>query len=398
MTKKNYMSKKRKIAILALHPVPYHAPLYKRISEIPNYDVNVLYCDRMGVESVNTIEFNCDIKWDIPLLEGYNCKFLENFSKKQSVSGFLSRINLGIIKELLISNYDVILIQGYDTFTAWLGLICAKVLRISIVWRGEATLKNHCKSLSIKSLIKKIFVKIFLFNCNAILFSCTGNKEYLIHYGVTENKLFSFPCAVDNKYFRSQRQHIDPIKIRQKLGINKEDFVVLMAGRLTQRKRPLDLLEALKILNNKNIVVMYVGDGLEKEIMLQITEKHNLRVIFCGFKNQSEISAYYSAANCAAIISEYDPSPKVLNEVMNFSLPVITTEIVGTAKDLVQDGENGFIIKVGDAVSLAEKINFLFKNKDKCVFMGNNSFRKVANWNFDADADGFVKAVLSIVK
>ena len=61
--------------------------------------------------------------------------------------------------------------------------------------------------------------------------------------------------------------------------------------------------------------------------MESLSRKLRVRVYFSGFVNQSQISHYYSMADAVVVISSYDPSPKVMNEAMNFSLPVIATSV-----------------------------------------------------------------------
>ena len=80
---------------------------------------------------------------------------------------------------------------------------------------------------------------------------------------------------------------------------------------------------------------------------------------FVGFKNQSEISEFYSITDIFVLPSEFDPAPKSLNEAMNFSVPVITTNKVGTSYELVRDANAGFQYKLGDIGKLASLIEKL---------------------------------------
>ena len=86
------------------------------------------------------------------------------------------------------------------------------------------------------------------------------------------------------------------------------------------------------------------------------------------------------------MISDYDPSPKALNEAMNFELPIIVTDVVGTAHDLVVDGVNGYIVKVGDINTIIEKITFLNVNREIAKKMGRRSSEIVDAYTFEKDA------------
>ena len=80
-----------RLAILTSHPIQYQAPLFKKLAERPEIDLTVYFCWDFGAGKKSLdAEFGKKIKWDIPLLEGYEYKFLKNFSLKPS-SEFLGR-------------------------------------------------------------------------------------------------------------------------------------------------------------------------------------------------------------------------------------------------------------------------------------------------------------------
>ena len=383
-----------KLAIIAPHPVQYHFPLFKEVEKLSNIDSKVLYCDDMGVEDIYEEEFKTTIKWDIPMLDGYKYEFLKNYSLKP-YSGFFSRVNPALFSEISKNKYNSILIQGYNTLSCWIAFFAAKLAGAKVIWRGESTLKGDENSSLWKKHLKKIILSRFFNVCDAVMYSCSGNKDYLQFYGVPESKLFPIPCAVDNDFFQSEKRKYlgKENKIRKGLGIGEDDFVVLFSARFTSRKRPLDLLKAIKQINHDNMLVLFVGDGPERSVMEKFTQDYHIKSLFTGFVNQSEISRYYSVSDIAVVISDYDPSPKAMNEAMNFELPIIATDVVGTAHDLVKDGVNGFIIKVGDINTTAAKIDYFNKNRLITKAMGKKSLDIVKNWNLQADAKGVEKAV-----
>jgi glycosyltransferase involved in cell wall biosynthesis len=383
-----------KIAIIAKFPIHYHAPLYKEIGKLHNIENVVLFCDDSRVKPVYVDDFKTTINWDVPLIDGYSYKFLRNYSRKV-IKGFFSYINPGLLIDIFKNKYDVIIIQGYDNLSCWLALFAAKLARIKVIWRGEATLRGNENSYFWKKFLKKIVLSRFFNVFNAVMYSCSGNKNYLKFYGVSESKLFPIPCAVNNSFFQSERMKYlgKENKIRKELGIREDDFVVLFSARFVSLKRPLDLLKAIKQINHNNILVLFVGDGPERVTMEKFTKNYRIKALFAGFVNQSELSRYYSISDVAVIVSDYDPSPKVMNESMNFELPIIVTDIVGTAHDLVKDGANGFIIEIGDIRTIAAKIDYLNKNRLIAKAMGKRSLDIVESWNFQEDVKGLKKAI-----
>jgi len=99
-----------------------------------------------------------------------------------------------------------------------------------------------------------------------------------------------------------------------------------------------------------------------------------------------------------AVISSYDASPKALNEALNFSLPVLCSDGVGTAKDLVKEGGNGSIVSCGDTNAMADFIKFLSHNEKVAKEMGENSKNIVKSWTPEKDALGVLGALNYIFK
>ena len=169
--------------------------------------------------------------------------------------------------------------------------------------------------------------------------------------------------------------------------------MIIFPSRFTNRKRPLDLIQAVALSSRKNIVILFVGDGPNRKKMEDLSLQKGVRSVFTGFVNQQQISKYYSIADMIAIISEYDASPKSLNEALNFNLAAIVSNMVGTAGDLVVEGQNGFIVNVGDIKNLSSKIVSLIDNENLLKKMKINSGILVQNWSLKKDVKGIKSAI-----
>jgi len=387
---------KYKVAVLTSHPIQYQAPLFRKLSVHPDIDLTVYFCWDFGVgkEQLDP-EFGVKFKWDIPLLEGYKYKFLPNLSPKPS-SSFFGQINPSIIKELRRNHYDAMWVHGYASSTNWLAFWGAWLSGPPIIFRGETDLSNprpFLKRITKKALLVPLFRRI-----SAFLYSYKSNAEYYKHYKVSENKLFFCPCAVDNSFWQRQAIELRDKKdeFKKKLSIPDGYSTILYVAKLIPRKRPVDLLQAYEIMRNQHIKtsVIFVGDGSEACNLKDYVQKKNLKnVFFTGFKNQSELSPLYSIADVFVLPSNHDPSPKAINEAMNFSIPIITTNKVGTAPDLIKVGGNGFIYPVGDVKALTDCLLKVLRNLQTAEEMGRKSFEIVSKWNFKEDVNGILKAL-----
>jgi glycosyltransferase involved in cell wall biosynthesis len=312
------------------------------------------------------------------------------------MGGFFARLNPRIFSLLTVNKPDVVIVHGYNTLTNFIVIVLSKIMNIKVILRAEATLKKQNSNTFLKSKLKYIYMKTLLSMCDVIMYSCNGNREYWKSYGVSESNMLPIPCAVDNDYFQKERKNYlnQRDQIRDSLNVNKDDFVVISVGRMIENKNFATIIESINLIDNKNIHLLLIGDGSEKKFLESLCKKYQIKSTFAGFRNISEISKFFIISDLFVLLTKYyDPSPKTLNEAMNFELPVIVTDIAGTAKDLVMEGENGYIVNPFDTKKVAEKIDFLNKNRDLSKKMGQKSLEIVNEWNFEKNAYYINKAI-----
>ena len=117
---------------------------------------------------------------------------------------------------------------------------------------------------------------------------------------------------------------------------------------------------------------------------------------FLGFKNQTELPAYYDLCDVFVLPSVYEPWGLVVNEVMNAGRAVIVSDQVGCGPDLVRNGENGFIFRAGDIGDLAEALTKVLENRERCRLLGRNSLKIMAAWGLEEDILGLKTALRAI--
>ncbi len=83
----------------------------------------------------------------------------------------------------------------------------------------------------------------------------------------------------------------------------------------------------------------------------------------------------------------------VVNEAMCFSLPVITSDLVGCASDLVKSNENGYTFSVGDIDKLSEYLKELINNSKKRELFGKKSLEIVKNHSYENDIKGILECL-----
>ncbi|MDP2705795.1 MAG: glycosyltransferase family 4 protein [bacterium] len=391
----------KKIAFVIGSPTPDHAPLFQEISRTcPEIDLTVCFCSDFGVKKPGyDANFGQEIKWDVPLLDGYKSKFLKNLSFKSSIDGFWGLINPGIILELWQNDYDAVLIDGYSSLANWFSFLGAWLSGTAIIFRGESDLSN--KRPFLLKIFKKIILTPLFKSVRAFLYSCQRNKDYFLHYGVSAEKLFFFPSAADNSYWQKKISEIKgrELEMKKNLGISIDSQVVLYVGNLAPLKRPMDLLSAFEAVTNAGLdaFLVFVGEGRELPKMKDYAEKKRINnIVFAGFRNQSELPYFYAIADVMVLASEWDRSPKVFNEAMNFGIPLIATDTIGTAFDLFSDGRAGLIYPMGDVPALVSCLKKILGDRELAAKMQKASFELSLRWSFQGDIDGLAKAIESL--
>ncbi len=389
-----------KIAFLISHPVPYYIPLFRKLSRHPQIDLTVYFCLKWGLEEVYDPGFGKSYKWDIPLLGGYKHIFLKSYNPKPTLN-FFGQINPGIIKELRRNTYDAVIVHGYNFLTNWFAFLGCWLTHTPLIIKGEAD--SLRKTSPLKMVFKKLILTSLFKRVDAALYSYKLNKDFFGFYGVPQEKLFFYPCAVDNDFLNKEAERLLPKRneIKKTLGIENMNIpTVIFSGKLIPRKRPMDLLEVKRLLEKKvDFNLVFVGDGVLREGLESFVAQHNLKnVYFTGFKNQSELPRLYTIADILALPSEYDPSPKVINEVLNFGVPVIASDGVGTASDII-DGEGvGFIFRRGDVDDLADNLLKVLNDSKLLKKLKENTSTAVKKWSFDGDIEGIIEAVAYVLK
>lgn len=386
---------KSKYVFVNSHPIQYFAPLYKFLSE--EMDIEVWYCSQHGLNEELDKEFGEKIKWDIPILEGYKHFFLKNFSWAPSIYHFFGLINFGVINKMAKIPKSIIIVHGWNYLTNWLVIWMGKLLGHSIYLRAETPLSHEILKKGMKNLLRKKVLNLFLFQyVDYFLFIGHQNKQFYKFHSIPDEKLVFTPYAVDNNRFQKEffENGANKEKLRSDLGLPMEKRIFLFSGKLIPKKRPLDLLEAFSKIDSSNGLLIFMGDGVLREDMEAFIQEKDLEnVHITGFVNQSEVAKYYAAADifvmCSTVGETWGLST---NEAMNFRLPIILSDLTGSADDLVKNGKNGFTFQTGNVKELSKALDFFLTVSDREIKeCGDYSFKKVNEYSYQQIMDNLIK-------
>jgi hypothetical protein len=204
------------------HPIQYFAPLYKYLND-QGIKTKAWYCSDESIKGRMDAGFGVQIKWDIPLLDGYEYRFFKNYSHNPNSSGgFFGMVNFGLLKELFKSPKSIVIVHGYHYFTNLMVLIFGKMKGHTVCMRCEMPQSQELLKQGWKQKIKKFALKYFLFpRINYFLYIGSQNRLFYKSYGLPDRRLIFCPYAVDNERFSNEKSRLIPHaeEIKEKMGI-----------------------------------------------------------------------------------------------------------------------------------------------------------------------------------
>jgi len=380
------LKKPYKIAIISPTVHYYHVPLYRRLARSPEIDLNVYYCSDEGIvgSDVKKAYGTAGRFLDDNMLNGYSSKFIKNYSPCPSyVRWPFGLINIGVWREIKNGEYDAVILQAWTNFTEWLAFFACLRFKTPVLFMTDANILSEFSN-PFKKIIKNIMLKFLSKNATGFLTAGKSNEQLYLHYGASPKKITPMHFSWGYDYFleefkrlKSQRE-----KIRSSFGIGKNDSVLLFVGRLMEDKGLFDFLDAYNKVGSANKKLFFVGDGpLRNRIKKYIKDLDIKGVYFYGFKSRENLSDFYTLADTLILPSGWEPWGMVVNEAMCFNLPVIISDRVGAAADLVKNNYNGFVFPIGDAKQFSLCIKKIIEMPiQQRIIFGERSNEIIKEW------------------
>lgn len=157
--------------------------------------------------------------------------------------------------------------------------------------------------------------------------------------------------------------------IREELGLDKDDFIVLSVGELNKNKNQKTIIKAISLLQDKKVHYILCGKGDQLENLQKLTKELRLekQVHFLGYRK--DVVDICSQADVFVMPSKREGLPVASLEAMYCGLPLVTSNIRGLV-DVMEDGVTGYLCEPEDAQAFADKIDIFLVNRGLRQFMG----------------------------
>jgi glycosyltransferase involved in cell wall biosynthesis len=347
-----------KLGVFFSHPTQHHSVSFQHLSRKPGLMTKVYYYDPGQYGRMYDPGYRTEHVWDIDVLAGTDYTMLRNPLRGRHVHP-LRQFNPGIPAILHRERFDAVFLSGYVSPSNRLVLWSAKALGAHVLYQSDTNILDEVRKAP--SWVRSIVRGTFLRHVDTFLVIGDNNRKAYLRFGCDPSRMVWCPCPVDIRRFEEAR--LDPDRsarqaaLRRQYDIPPEALVVAFCGKLTPRKRPQDLIAALRRLGRQNVFGLIIGSGeMEDGLRASLTPSDRVRIT--GFVNQSAIPYHMMLADVGVVCSERDPHPLVTTEFAAVGLPLLVSNYCGVwgSHDILRPGENGFVYDCGDISQLATRL------------------------------------------
>jgi glycosyltransferase involved in cell wall biosynthesis len=346
-----------RVAVMTSHPVQYYGPLFRELAA--TIDVHVFFAHRASPRDQALAGFGAAFDWDNDPTSGYPHTFLTNVARRPSADHFFGCDTPEISARLREGRFDALLMTGWALKAYVQALLAAKRLAMPVVARGDSHLDTPRSWL--KRAMKGRLYPSLLRRFDAAAYVGRRSRAYYEHYDYPPERLFFSPHCVDTHWFAARATPDARQALRAELGVATGTKLVLFAGKLIGRKRPLDLVAAVARCRAEGLALhlLVAGDGMLREDLEEAARSTGTPLHVLGFCNQSRMPSVYAAADCLVLPSDVETWGLVANEALACNLPIIVTDACGCMLDFATNEMACLAYPTGDVPALARAIKVM---------------------------------------
>ena len=182
-----------RLGVLAYGPIQYHTPLYQRLADRDNVELDVLFLSDMGYHLKVDPGFGVPVAWDIDLLSGYVHRFLTTAEQPSSVSQRAWQL------ATWIPSHDAIVVNGYSSPWMLLAMIICRSRGIPFLLRASSHPEGQ--SAGMRRLLRRLGARAVVSASAGGLSMGQLNDEFYRRHGARH--IMFAPNSVDNERFAS---------------------------------------------------------------------------------------------------------------------------------------------------------------------------------------------------
>ena len=337
-----------RVAVVSPEPTPYRSPLFDRIAARPDLDLTVIYAAR----TVAARTWSVEPKHRSVFLRGANVPGASLLLRHAYP------LTPGILRALYVADPEVVVVSGWSTFASQAAIGWCRARRIPYVLLVES--HDVERRAGWRRGVKRAVVPRLVRGAASVLVVGSAARESMLAHGARPERIRIFANTIDVDAWVARAKSIS--------RPSHDGVRVLSVGRRVADKG-FDVLESA---------------CAQADVALEIV---------AGGLSEDELARRYVEADIFALVSRHEPWGVVVNEAAASGLPLVLSDRVGAARDLLRDGENGFLVPVDDADAAANALRALAADPEKRRRFGRRSRELVRAWDYEPSVENFVSAV-----
>jgi glycosyltransferase involved in cell wall biosynthesis len=337
-----------RVTVVSPEPTPYRAPLFDLIAARYEIDLTVVYAAWTVAGRTWSVEPRHEAVFlDGPRLPGAGRVLRHDYP-----------LTPGIFRALRSAQPDAIVVSGWSTFASQAAIAWSRMKRVPYILLVES--HDLGPRASWRRVVKGAVVPPIVRGAASVLVVGSAARDSVVARGAAPERVRMFANTVDVPRW---------IERAERLSAKPHDGVVVLSVGRDVPEKAFDVLAAA-----------CAEAGVELETI-------------AGGASEEELAQRYVDVDVFALLSRHEPWGVVVNEAAASGLPLVLSDRVGAARDLLRDGENGFLVPADDAGAAAAALRKLAADPELRRQMGERSRDLVRGWSYEPSVENFVAAV-----
>jgi len=201
---------RRRVLLLATHVVQYASPLFRLLAADSRIDLQVAYCSLQGAESGLDPEFAREVKWDLPLLEGYSWMQVPNRARRPGLGRFFGLWNPGLWKVIRNGSFEVVVLYtGYMFASHWIALLAAKNKGIPVIFSTDTSVIESRDRAGWKSWIKPRVLGWAYRAADVLMTISRAGREVALRVGMPADRIAAVRSVMDKTEWQERAARLD---------------------------------------------------------------------------------------------------------------------------------------------------------------------------------------------
>jgi glycosyltransferase involved in cell wall biosynthesis len=373
-----------RVTVVSPEPTPYRSGLFDRVADRSGVDLTVLYARH----TVAGRTWEIEPRHRAVMLHGARIPGLRRVLRHDYP------ITPGIFGALADSGPAVVVVSGWSTFSSQAAVLWCRRNRVPYILLVESNDRDPRPAW--RRFVKRLVVPPVVRRAAWVLAVGTLARDSVLARGAQPERTGRFANTIDVPAYVELADELAARRgeLRAELAAESDDVVVLSVARLAPEKGLDTVVRAAAEANEPRLLLVVAGTGPERDRLARLAADLGVRLALLGdVQPASRLVELYVAADVFALLSTHEPWGVVVNEAAACGLPLVLSDRVGAAYDLLEEGANGHLVRAGDITGAASALGRLAADRATRQAFGARSRELVQGWGYEPSVDDFVTAV-----